>query len=56
MEKGKTKYEYFEDWAQAFDTCRERGKPINVSVFEPSPCRQIVNAKIFPSGRVEELK
>jgi len=41
--------ETFIDWSDAFDTCRERNRPINATV-DGETC------KIYPSGRSVNLK
>lgn len=41
------------DWAEAFDVCRERNRPLVVYVQEKDDPAEV--AKIFPSGRCETI-
>ena len=49
------RYEKFDDWSEAFDTCRERNKPLLVTVWDEGSDAYI-DAKIFPSGAVKEIR
>lgn len=47
-----SEYERFDSWEEAFDTCRERDRPLTITVWDNEDERGWVDAKIFPSGHV----